>query len=56
VYDRSLTRCAQGITPGLYATSNVAANVSGIGYYGGIGIGMTFGYICGKHAAKETAR
>lgn len=41
------------VIPGLYAAGNVAANISGLGYYGGIGIGMTFGYTCGRQAANE---
>ncbi len=44
------------IIPGLYAAGNAAAPVSGPGYYGGgtpIGIGMTFGYLAGIHAANE---
>jgi 3-oxosteroid 1-dehydrogenase len=41
---------------GLYAAGNVMAGVSGPGYYGGggtIGLGMTFGYLCGINAAQE---
>ena len=43
------------VIPGLYAAGNVMAGVSGPGYYGGggtIGLGMTWGYICGINAAK----
>jgi succinate dehydrogenase/fumarate reductase flavoprotein subunit len=42
--------------PGLYAAGNAMAGVSGPGYYGGggtIGLGMTWGYICGRNAARE---
>lgn len=41
--------------PGLYAAGNTMAGVSGPGYYGGggtIGLGMTWGYLCGTNAAK----
>ena len=41
---------------GLYAAGNAMAGVSGPGYYGGggtIGLGMTWGYICGINAAAE---
>lgn len=40
--------------PGLYAAGNVMASVAGAGYYGGgatIGLAMTWGYLCGIHAA-----
>jgi succinate dehydrogenase/fumarate reductase flavoprotein subunit len=43
------------VIPGLYAAGNAMAGVSGPGYYGGggtIGLGMTWGYICGINAAK----
>jgi 3-oxosteroid 1-dehydrogenase len=39
---------------GLYAAGNVMASVAGAGYFGGgatIGLAMTWGYICGRHAA-----
>jgi len=39
---------------GLYAAGNVMAGISGPGYFGGggtIGLGMTWGYICGINAA-----
>ncbi len=44
------------VIPGLYAAGNVMAGVAGPGYHGGgatIGLGMTWGYICGINAAKE---
>ena len=43
------------IIPGLYAAGNTMAGVSGPGYYGGggtIGLAMTWGYLCGIHAAQ----
>lgn len=44
------------VIPGLYAAGNTMAGISGPGYYGGggtIGIGMTWGYICGINAAQD---
>lgn len=44
------------VIPGLYAAGNTMAGISGPGYYGGggtIGLGMTWGYLCGIHAAQE---
>ncbi len=44
-----------GVIPGLYAAGNVMASVAGAGYYGGgatIGLAMTWGYLCGIHAAR----
>lgn len=46
------------VIEGLYAAGNVMAGISGPGYFGGggtIGLGMTWGYICGINAA-EAAR
>ncbi len=43
------------VIQGLYAAGNAMAGISGPGYYGGggtIGLGMTWGYICGIHAAQ----
>ena len=43
------------VIPGLYAAGNVMASVAGPAYYGGgapIALGMTWGYLCGIHAAK----
>lgn len=45
-----------GVIAGLYAAGNAMAGISGPGYYGGggtIGLGMTWGYICGINAAQE---
>lgn len=42
--------------PGLYVCSNAMAGVTGGGYGGAggtIGPGMTFGYLAGRHAAKQ---
>jgi predicted oxidoreductase len=42
------------VIDGLYAAGNVMAGISGPGYFGGggtIGLGMTWGYICGINAA-----
>ena len=44
------------IIDGLYAAGNAMAPVSGPSYYGGgtcIGMGATFGYLAGIHAAKQ---
>ncbi len=44
------------IIEGLYAAGNVMASVCGPAYWGGgatIGPALTFGYICGRHAAKS---
>ena len=46
------------VIEGLYAAGNAMAGISGPGYFGGggtIGLGMTWGYICGINAA-EAAR
>ncbi|MEX1255657.1 MAG: FAD-binding protein, partial [Dehalococcoidia bacterium] len=46
------------VIPSLYAAGNVMASVAGPAYYGGgatIALAMTWGYICGIHAAR-TAR
>ncbi len=42
--------------PGLYAAGNTMASVAGPGYFGGggtIGLALTWGYLCGLHAARE---
>jgi succinate dehydrogenase/fumarate reductase flavoprotein subunit len=47
------------VIDGLYAAGNVMASVAGAGYFGGgatIGLALTWGYICGKHAACEVRR
>lgn len=44
--------------PGLYAAGNVAASITGPGYYGRgstLGPGMTWGYIAGRNAAVDSA-
>lgn len=44
---------------GLYAAGNAMAAVSGPSYYGGgtcIGLGVTFGYLAGTHAAQEVKK
>jgi 3-oxosteroid 1-dehydrogenase len=44
------------VIEGLYAAGNVMASVCGPAYWGGgatIGPAMTFGYICGRYAAKS---
>lgn len=43
------------VIQGLYAAGNAMAGISGPGYYGGggtIGLGMTWGYLCGINAAE----
>jgi succinate dehydrogenase/fumarate reductase flavoprotein subunit len=47
------------IIDGLYAAGNAMAPVSGPSYYGGgtcIGLGTTFGYLAGIHAAEQTRK
>jgi 3-oxosteroid 1-dehydrogenase len=47
------------VIPGLYAAGNAMASVAGGSYYGGgatIGLGMTFGYLAGIHAAGEAKK
>jgi succinate dehydrogenase/fumarate reductase flavoprotein subunit len=49
----------QEVIPGLYAAGNTAAGVFGWAYVGGgtpIGLGATFGYRAGRHAAAQPAR
>jgi succinate dehydrogenase/fumarate reductase flavoprotein subunit len=44
---------------GLYAAGNLMASVAGAGYFGGgatIGLALTWGYICGRHAAGMAAQ
>jgi succinate dehydrogenase/fumarate reductase flavoprotein subunit len=47
------------VIEGLYAAGNAMAAVSGPSYYGGgtcIGLGVTFGYLAGIHAAAEAKK
>ena len=42
--------------PGLYVAGNAAASPSGKSYLGGggtLGLGVTFGYMAGEHAAAQ---
>ena len=48
-----------GLVPGLYAAGNTAANTFAWAYPSGggtIGNGVVFGYLAGRHAAKQPAR
>lgn len=49
-------RATGGVIPGLYAVGNAMAGATGMVYGGAggtLGPGMTFGYIAGRHAARE---
>ena len=48
-----------GVIPGLYAAGNASANVFGPTYPGAgatIGPALTFGYLAGRHAARQPSR